>query len=70
MMEVKIGTRKSKLALWQAEFVKDELAKNGIQAILVPIETKGDKVLDVSISKIGSKEFLLKNSKKCWKVER
>jgi hydroxymethylbilane synthase len=54
-MEVKIGTRKSKLALWQAEFVKDELAKNGINAILVPIETKGDKVLDVSISKIGSK---------------
>lgn len=55
MMEVKIGTRKSKLALWQAEFVRDELAKNGIHAILVPIETKGDKVLDVSISKIGSK---------------
>src|SRR5210317_1276690 len=54
-MEVKIGTRKSKLALWQAEFVRDELAKNGIHAILVPIETKGDKVLDVSISKIGSK---------------
>jgi hydroxymethylbilane synthase len=54
-MEVRIGTRKSKLALWQAEFVKEELAKSGIVAILVPIETKGDKVLDVSISKIGSK---------------
>jgi hydroxymethylbilane synthase len=54
-MEIKIGTRKSKLALWQAEHIKDELARHGIHAILVPIETKGDKVLDVSISKIGSK---------------
>lgn len=54
-MEIKIGTRKSKLALWQAEHVKDELAKQGVNAVLIPIETKGDKVLDVSISKIGSK---------------
>jgi hydroxymethylbilane synthase len=54
-MEIKIGTRKSKLAMWQAEYVKAELAKHGVHAVLVPIETKGDKVLDVSISKIGSK---------------
>lgn len=54
-MDIKIGTRRSKLALWQAEFVKDKLEQNGINATLVPIETKGDKVLDVSISKIGSK---------------
>lgn len=54
-MEFKIGTRKSKLAMWQAEFVKNALEKHGIVATLVPIETKGDKVLDVSISKIGSK---------------
>jgi len=54
-MKIKIGTRKSKLALWQANFVKDELSKHGIEAELLPIETKGDKVLDVSIAKIGSK---------------
>lgn len=54
-MELKIGTRKSKLAMWQAEFVKDALEKHGIHATLVPVETKGDKVLNVSISKIGSK---------------
>jgi len=54
-MQIKIGTRKSKLALWQAKHVQEELAKNGVRAVLVPIETKGDKVLDVSISKIGSK---------------
>lgn len=54
-MLLKIGTRKSKLAMWQAEFVQETLMKGGVEAILVPIETKGDKVLDVSISKIGSK---------------
>jgi hydroxymethylbilane synthase len=54
-MKIKIGTRKSKLAMWQAHFVKDELSKHNIEVELLPIETKGDKVLDVSISKIGSK---------------
>lgn len=54
-MNIRIGTRKSKLAMWQAHFVKDELSKHGIEVELVPIETKGDKVLDVSIAKIGSK---------------
>ncbi len=54
-MKIKIGTRKSKLAMWQANFVKGELEKQGVEIELLPIETKGDKVLDVSISKIGSK---------------
>src|SRR5210317_1955283 len=54
-MKIKIGTRKSKLAMWQANFVKGELEEQGIEVELLPIETKGDKVLDVSISKIGSK---------------
>jgi len=54
-MKIKIGTRKSKLALWQANFVRDELSRHGIDVELLPIETKGDKVLDVSIAKIGSK---------------
>lgn len=54
-MKIKIGTRKSKLAMWQANYVKDELSKHGIDVELMPIETKGDKILDVSISKIGSK---------------
>ena len=54
-MKIKIGTRKSMLAMWQANYVKDELESHGINVELLPIETKGDKVLDVSISKIGSK---------------
>lgn len=52
---IKIGTRGSKLALWQAEHVADLLQKQGIKTEIHTIETLGDKVLDVSISKIGSK---------------
>lgn len=54
-MEIRIGTRKSKLALWQAEFVASQLQAAGASVELVTMETKGDKKLDVSISKIGSK---------------
>ncbi len=55
-MKIKIGTRGSKLALWQAEHIKSSLEENGnIKAELVIIETKGDKILDKSLSKIGSK---------------
>lgn len=54
-MKIKIGTRGSKLALWQAHYVADVLKKGGIASEIVTIETKGDKILDVSIHKIGSK---------------
>ena len=55
MSPIRIGTRKSKLALWQAEHVADLLSAQGIGSELVLMDTKGDKILDVSISKIGSK---------------
>lgn len=54
-MKIRIGTRGSKLALWQAYFVEDKLVTAGVETEIVTIETKGDKILDVSISKIGSK---------------
>ena len=54
-MKIRIGTRGSKLALWQAFFVKDRIEQAGHEAEIVIIETKGDKILDVAISKIGSK---------------
>lgn len=54
-MEINIGTRKSKLAMWQAEYVKSLLEKENIKVNLHPIETKGDKILDKSLAKIGSK---------------
>ncbi|MDX2197216.1 MAG: hydroxymethylbilane synthase [Cytophagales bacterium] len=54
-MYIKIGTRSSKLAMWQAQYVQKLLTQAGISSILVPVLTKGDKILDVSLSKIGSK---------------
>jgi len=52
---VKIGTRGSKLALWQAYHVEELLQKAGLKTEIVVIDTKGDQILDVSIAKIGSK---------------
>lgn len=55
MKIVRIGTRASKLALWQAYFVAEELQKVGLETEIVKIETKGDKILNRALSKIGSK---------------
>lgn len=55
MQPIKIGTRGSKLALWQAYHVANLLKENGLSTEIVPVETKGDKIQNVSISKIGSK---------------
>lgn len=55
MKPIRIGTRGSKLALYQAYHISDLLAKRNLESEIVVIETKGDKILDVAISKIGSK---------------
>ena len=52
---IRIGTRASQLALWQAHYVAGMLQAGGWDTELVEITTKGDQILDVSISKIGSK---------------
>ena len=57
---IKIGTRKSKLAMWQANHVADLLDAAGFQPQLLPIETKGDKIQNVALSKIGSKGVFTK----------
>ena len=54
-MHIRIGTRSSKLAVWQAEYVQTLLQRGGVTSELVFIETKGDLVLDRSLAKIGSK---------------
>lgn len=51
----RIGTRGSKLALWQAEHVASLIRPSGYDTEIIPIETRGDKILNVSIAKIGSK---------------
>ena len=55
MKTVRIGTRNSALALWQAHYVGAMLAKEGLAYEIVAISTKGDQILDRSLSKIGSK---------------
>lgn len=55
MKTIRIATRKSKLALWQAEWVRAKLEEAELTTELHTLETKGDKILDVAISKIGSK---------------
>ena len=59
---VRIATRKSALALWQAEFVKAKLEHfhPGITVELVPMSTQGDKILDTPLAKIGGKGLFVK----------
>lgn len=62
MTAVRIATRGSKLALWQAEHIKSELCSRepGLVVELVVIKTTGDRVLDRSLSAIGGKGLFTK----------
>ncbi len=62
MTLLRIATRQSKLALWQANWVKTELLKHhpSLSIEIVGITTEGDKRLDVSLSKIGGKGLFVK----------
>ena len=59
---VRIATRKSALALWQAEYVKAQLEHfhPGITVELVPMTTKGDIILDTPLAKVGGKGLFVK----------
>ncbi|MDH5357671.1 MAG: hydroxymethylbilane synthase [Gammaproteobacteria bacterium] len=59
---VKIATRKSPLAIWQAEYVRDALIElhPGLQVELVRMSTQGDKILDVPLAKVGGKGLFVK----------
>jgi hydroxymethylbilane synthase len=60
--QIRIGTRASALALWQAEWVKSELEKHypGMIVTLTKIKTTGDKILDVPLAKVGGKGLFVK----------
>ncbi|MGL5949018.1 MAG: hydroxymethylbilane synthase [Aeromonas sp.] len=59
---VKIATRKSPLALWQAYFVKAQLEAHhpDLAVELVPMSTQGDKILDTPLAKVGGKGLFVK----------
>lgn len=60
MQTLRIGTRGSKLALWQAHYTQDRLREIGIDSELHIIKTKGDKVQHLSFDKIEGKGFFTK----------
>ena len=59
---IRIATRKSQLALWQAEHVSAQLqqAHPGLQVELVTFTTQGDRILDAPLAKIGGKGLFVK----------
>ena len=61
-MDIRIATRRSTLALWQAEHVA-ELIRELVEVesvTLVPVTTQGDQILDRSLQKIGGKGLFIK----------
>lgn len=59
---IRIATRKSPLALWQAYFVRDQLLAlhDNIEVELLKMVSKGDKILDVPLAKVGGKGLFVK----------
>lgn len=59
---IRIATRKSQLALWQAEFVAETLKRHhpGLETELVTMTSKGDRILDTPLAKIGGKGLFIK----------
>lgn len=62
MQKLTIATRGSALALWQANHIKDLLMAEhpGLTVELLKIKTKGDKILDVPLAKVGGKGLFVK----------
>ena len=59
---LRIATRKSPLALWQANFVKNalEAVHSDLKVELIPLSTKGDRILDTPLAKVGGKGLFVK----------
>ncbi|MGH8559949.1 MAG: hydroxymethylbilane synthase [Methylococcales bacterium] len=59
---IRIATRKSQLAMWQAEFVAERLKRlhPGILIELIPMTTRGDRILDAPLAKVGGKGLFVK----------
>ena len=60
MSSLVIATRESRLALWQAEHVKSLLEQLGHSVTLLGMTTRGDQILDRSLSKVGGKGLFVK----------
>ena len=68
VQNIRIGTRGSKLALWQANFTVDALAKIGVTGELVIIKTQGDKIQHLGFDKLEGKGFFTKEIEQALKA--
>jgi len=57
---LRIGSRGSQLALWQANYIAASLLKQGYEATIEIIHTTGDKVTDIALAKVGAKGMFTK----------
>ncbi|MBI5407521.1 MAG: hydroxymethylbilane synthase [Nitrospirae bacterium] len=62
MKQIRIGSRGSQLALWQARYVQSELEKRhpGLSVTITKIKTTGDQILDVPLAQVGGKGLFVK----------
>ena len=69
---IRIGTRKSPLALWQAHYIRDELIArhSSLQCEIVKLSTEGDRILDTPLAKIGGKGLFIKELEQALIDER
>ena len=69
---IRIGTRSSPLALWQAQWVKDRLEQHwpALRVELVPVKTSGDKFQNISLSRIGGKGLFVKEIEEALQAGR
>ncbi|WP_237059131.1 hydroxymethylbilane synthase [Microbulbifer sediminum] len=69
---IRIATRQSALALWQANFVKDQLELHhpGLAVELLPLTSRGDQLLDIPLAKVGGKGLFVKELEKAMLDDR
>jgi hydroxymethylbilane synthase len=67
---IRIATRKSALALWQAERVQALLEQRGFECSLVPMTTEGDRIVDRPLAEVGGKGLFVKELERALLEER
>ena len=69
-MRLRIGSRGSQLALWQANHIATQLREGGHQVEIEVIHTMGDKILDVALAKVGSKGIFTREIEEALAADR
>ena len=72
MEKIRIATRESPLALWQAEYVSSALRAHhpDLQVELVPMTTRGDQILDSPLAKVGGKGLFVKELERAMLADK